>query len=98
MRALQERQITAFCVVPQIFYLIHERIFKEVAKRGKLASRAAVPDARQPVPAPIWVNAGPVLFGKIHETFGPQMRYLVTGGSRFDPGIARDFHAFGIDC
>ena len=26
LRALQERQITAFAVVPQFFYLIHERI------------------------------------------------------------------------
>ena len=25
------------------------------------------------------------------------MRYLVTGGSRFDPEIGRDFHALGID-
>ena len=25
------------------------------------------------------------------------MRYLVTGGSRFDPAIARDFHDLGID-
>jgi len=25
------------------------------------------------------------------------MRYLITGGSRFDPVVARDFHDFGID-
>ena len=36
LRALQERDITVFCVVPQFFYLIHERIFKELHKRGKL--------------------------------------------------------------
>ena len=35
LRALQERDITAFCVVPQFFYLIHEKIFKEINKRGK---------------------------------------------------------------
>jgi len=33
LRALQERNITAFAVVPQFFYLIHERIFQEVEKR-----------------------------------------------------------------
>src|SRR5712691_10183084 len=37
LRALQERNITAFAVVPQCFYLIHERIFKEVAKHGRIA-------------------------------------------------------------
>jgi long-chain acyl-CoA synthetase len=35
LRALQERNITTFCVVPQFFYLIHERIFKELNKRGQ---------------------------------------------------------------
>jgi long-chain acyl-CoA synthetase len=98
LRALQERQITAFCVVPQFFYLIHERIFKEVAKRGKIAESIL----RSLMRANLYVhrfglNAGPMLFGKIHKTFGTRMRYLVTGGSRFDPGIARDFRAFGID-
>src|SRR6266699_4775984 len=37
LRALSERQITAFAVVPQFFYLIHERIFKEVQQRGRVA-------------------------------------------------------------
>ncbi len=32
LRALRERDITAFAVVPQFFYLIHERIFKEAAQ------------------------------------------------------------------
>ena len=36
LRAFEERQITAFAVVPQFFYLIHDRIFKEVIKRGKI--------------------------------------------------------------
>src|SRR5437763_480201 len=39
LRALQERNITTFAVVPQFFYLIHERIFQEVKKRGVLTRR-----------------------------------------------------------
>jgi len=98
LRALEERQITAFCVVPQFFYLIHERIFKEVRKRGRLAESAL----RLLMRTNRWlqrfgVNAGPVFFGKIHRTFGTHMRYLITGGSRFDTGIARDFQDFGIE-
>src|SRR5882724_9709765 len=45
----------------------------------------------------VGINAGKVFFGKIHATFGKRMRYLITGGSRFDPSIARDFYSFGID-
>jgi long-chain acyl-CoA synthetase len=98
LRALQERNITAFCVVPQFFYLIHERILKELHKRGKLtlslvhALMALNRGLRR-----IGINAGKFFFGKIHATFGARMRYLVTGGSRFDPAIARDFYSFGID-
>jgi len=45
----------------------------------------------------VHINVGKLFFGKIHATFGPRMRYLITGGSRFDPAIARDFYSFGID-
>ncbi len=98
LRALQERNITTFCVVPQFFYLIHERIFKELNKRGKLTLRLVrTLMALNRGLRKIGVNAGKAFFGKIHATFGSRMRYLVTGGSRFDPAIARDFYSFGID-
>ena len=98
LRALQERGITAFCVVPQFFYLIHERIFKELNKRGKATLRLvrALMALNRGLRR-LKINAGKVFFGKIHATFGARMRYLVTGGSRFDPAIARDFYSFGID-
>jgi long-chain acyl-CoA synthetase len=98
LRALQERNITAFCVVPQFFYLIHERILKELHKRGKLTlSLVHALMALNRALRRIGINAGKLFFGKIHATFGTRMRYLVTGGSRFDPAIARDFYSFGID-
>jgi long-chain acyl-CoA synthetase len=98
LRALQERDITVFCVVPQFFYLIHERIFKELNKRGKLTLRLVrALMALNRLLRRVGVNAGKIVFGKIHATFGARMRYLITGGSRFDPAIARDFYSFGID-
>jgi long-chain acyl-CoA synthetase len=98
LRALRERNITAFAVVPQFYYLIHERIFQEVAKRGALTQTIfrrmmALNRALRKV----GINAGPILFAKVHETLGKKIRYLATGGSRFDPDIGRDFHALGID-
>src|SRR3989454_5296564 len=97
LRALNERQITIFAVVPQFFYLIHERIFKEVAKRGQVAGWAlkALMNLNRGLRA-VGVNAGRIFFGKLHRTFGEKMRYLITGGSRFDPQIGHDFHALGI--
>jgi long-chain acyl-CoA synthetase len=98
LRALNERQITIFAVVPQFFYLIHERIFKEVAKRGQVAGWAltALMALNRGLRA-VGFNAGRIFFGKLHSTFGDRMRYLITGGSRFDPQIGYDFYALGID-
>jgi long-chain acyl-CoA synthetase len=98
MRALSERNITAFAVVPQFYYLIHERIFQEVAKRGAVTRKIfGAMVALNRALRKVGINAGPVLFRKIHNTLGPKMRYLATGGSRFDPQIMRDFHDLGID-
>ncbi len=98
LRALQERQITIFAVVPQFFYLIHERIFKEVGKRGRIAESVLRYLMRvNGFLRKFGLNAGKLFFGKIHATLGKDMRYLITGGSRFDPVVARDFHDFGID-
>jgi long-chain acyl-CoA synthetase len=98
LRALRERNVTAFAVVPQFFNLIHERIFKEVQQRGAMARFAF---ARMMLLngfcRKFGFNLGRVLFGKIHDLFGRRMRYLVTGGSRFDPQIGQDFYALGID-
>ena len=98
LRALSERNITAFAVVPQFFYLIHERLFQEVAKRGAITRKIfGAMVALNRTLRKIGINAGPILFKKVHQTLGPKMRYLATGGSRFDPAIMRDFHDLGID-
>ena len=98
LRALRERNITAFAVVPQFFNLIHERIFKEVQQRGAPARFALRRMMRlNALGRKLGFNPGRVLFRKIHDLFGSRMRFLVTGGSRFDPQIARDFYALGID-
>jgi len=98
LRALQERRITAFAVVPQFFNLIHERIFQEAARHGRLGKHglSALMNINRLLRRLGW-NAGKLLFPAIHRTFGDRMRYLVTGGSRFDPSIANDFYALGID-
>jgi long-chain acyl-CoA synthetase len=98
LRALSERNITAFAVVPQFFYLIHERVMQNVAKRGALTQKifAAMVVLNRTL-RKVGVNTGRFLFREVHDTLGPKMSYLVTGGSRFDPGIAHAFHDLGID-
>jgi long-chain acyl-CoA synthetase len=95
--ALREHGITIFCCVPQFFYLIHERIYSEVAKKGA-ATRAIFKLMLliSRISRSVGMNPGKVMFAKVHNLLGTKMRYLVTGGSRFDPAIGRDFHALGF--
>ena len=42
-------------------------------------------------------NLGRLFFRPVHAIFGGTMRYTVSGGSRFDTAIQRDFHRLGLD-
>jgi long-chain acyl-CoA synthetase len=98
MRALAERDITIFCVVPQFFYLIRERVWKEVERAGRLrrtAFRWLL--ALNGLTRKLGVNLGRHAFRPVHAIFGRRMRYMVSGGSRFDPAIQRDFYRLGLD-
>jgi long-chain acyl-CoA synthetase len=96
--ALGSRGISIFACVPQFFYLIHQRITSEAAKKGALARGVL----RAAISANVWLrdrtglNPGKVLFARIHRTLGSRMRLFVTGGSKFDPGISRDLYGLGF--
>lgn len=98
LEALQQRRITIFACVPQFFYLIHERVMAEVAKANPV--RRAV--FRALLRTNGWLrahtgwNPGRRWFAKVHAVLGSHMRFLVTGGSRFDPTIGRDLYDMGF--
>jgi long-chain acyl-CoA synthetase len=98
VEALGTRGITIFACVPQFFYLIHQRVMGEVAAQGALGRRAVSLLIRLTVwlRDHVGLNPGPRLFARVHQAFGPRMRVLITGGSRFDPLIARDLYGMGL--
>src|SRR5215469_15153479 len=97
LRALQERGITVFACVPQFFYLILDRIQKQVQQKSAFvralfkAMMAVSAAARR-----LHINLGKVFFARVHHMLGSRMRYLITGGSRFDPEVGRKFEALGF--
>ncbi len=98
LRALQERGVTTFVCVPQFFYLIHQRVTQQVEKAGgakKKIFRAML--ALNGGMRRAGINLGKAFFGKVHAVLGQRMRYLVTGGSRFDPVIGRDLYNMGFE-
>lgn len=98
MRALRERNITLFVCVPQFFYLIHERIFREVTNKGQITKALFQTMMKlNRFTRSMGLNLGKLFFAPVHKLLGVRMRYFVTGGSRFDLSIAQDFHTLGFD-
>ena len=98
LRALRERDITLFCCVPQFFYLIHERIRKEAGAHGRLAQTAFRWMLKLgALSRKLGLNIGKLLFRSVHQMLGPKMKFLVSGGSKLDAEVARDFNAMGFN-
>ena len=96
--ALETRGITILACVPQFFYLIHQRVVGEIERRGRLARRVfrALVAANVVLRDRAGWNPGRRVFARVHHALGPRMRLLITGGSRFDPAIARDLYGLGV--
>jgi long-chain acyl-CoA synthetase len=94
IEAFHRHRITLFICVPQFFYVLHKRIFSQVAAQPlpmralfrsmkAIASRIRKPALRRK------------LFSRVHKAIGPDLRWLASGGSRFDPHIGQDLHDLG---
>ena len=99
MRAFTERRITAFCVVPQFYYLLHQRISERVAASGRIARAAfrTLITLNTGLRSYFRVNLGRLLFRQAHQAVGGRMRIMVCGGSRFDPKVGRDLFGIGFN-
>ena len=98
LRALRERDVTLFACVPQLFYLVHERILKQVESRGVLAQIGfSLLRKLSRFLRGLRINPGKVFFPAVHQALGKKMRYLITGGSRFDAQTGEAFYELGFD-
>jgi long-chain acyl-CoA synthetase len=96
--ALQTRGVTILACVPQFFYLIHQRVAGEIGRKGRVARLlfTSLLAGNRWLRDRLRVNPGRRLFARVHRALGPHMRLLITGGSRFDPDIARDLYGLGV--
>jgi len=97
-RAMREFKPTLLTTVPRLWYLFHKKIFDAVAEKPKavqalfkamFATNGFLRDTFK-------INLGEKFFGKIHESFGGNLRFAVTAGSRFDESVAEDFNKLGF--
>lgn len=98
LQALEEAGITILATVPQFFYLFHNRIQEELAKRPPMARRLfrGMLAINRFSLRYLRLNLGKGLFSRIHRSFGARLRLFVSGGSALDPKVARDFRDMGF--
>jgi long-chain acyl-CoA synthetase len=94
IEAFHKHKITCFICVPQFFYVLHKRIFGEVATQNALVRRvfqltfALAKRVRSR-------GFRRRLFSRIHRSVGPDLWLFASGGSRFDEKIAEDLSVLG---
>jgi long-chain acyl-CoA synthetase len=97
-RGLKESRATALIGVPRLWYLFHKKIFDAV--RGRAAPSRWLFRAMMTVNGwlrdSLGINAGRLLFKRVHEAFGGKLRLAVSGGASFDVKVAKDFHRLGF--
>jgi long-chain acyl-CoA synthetase len=98
LAAMQEAGITILATVPQFFYLFQGRIQEELAHKGMLARKlfSGLLRFNRFCINHFHLSLGRHLFGKIHRTFGTDLRLFVSGGSAFDPKVAQEFCDLGF--
>jgi long-chain acyl-CoA synthetase len=97
LQVLEEEGITAFACGPQFVYAMHRRVLDHVQRGGRMTRtlfRWLLRTNR--FLRRLGIKGGRLLFGRLHRAFGPRMRLLITGGSRFDEAIGRDLYDLGF--
>jgi long-chain acyl-CoA synthetase len=92
--AFHRHRITLFICVPQFFYILHRRIISQ-AESQPFFTRTAFRFMRRMARRTKDLRLRRRLFAKVHRAIGPDLEMLASGGSRFDPEIARDLSELG---
>lgn len=91
VEALQKYKITFIIGVPKLWEMLHKKIMKKIngGKITKFIFKLAEKINSK--------NFSRKIFKKVHDGFGGNIRFFVSGGSKLDPQVSRDFLTLGID-
>lgn len=90
LTAMQEHKVTMMIGVPRLWEMLHKKIMEKINSSKitksvfKLAEKIDSISIRKRI------------FKKVHEGFGGGIRFFVSGGSKLDPQISKDFLTLGI--
>ncbi len=90
LRTLKRDKITILVGVPRLYNLFHRNIMEKINsnKIAKILFKIAKKINNQ--------NFSRKIFKKVHEAFGGNIKYFVSGGAKLDEEIASDLWALGF--
>ena len=90
LNTMKRDKITILIGVPRLYNLFHRNIMDKINsnKIAKILFRLAKLINNQ--------NLNKKIFKKVHEAFGGNIKYFVTGGAKLDPEIASDLTTLGF--
>ncbi|MGL5961130.1 MAG: AMP-binding protein [Cetobacterium sp.] len=91
IQALNDYKITIMIGVPRLWEMLHKKIME------KVNSNKVVKTLFKTCEKIDNKNISKKIFKKVHAGFGGNIRFFVSGGSKLNPEISRDFKTLGID-
>ena len=93
---IKEFEITAMISVPAVFDIIYRKVMKTIEKKGKLANLDKGKKVSQFL-LKMKIDLRKQLFKEVHESLGPKLKLVVTGGAALDPETEKGFNDLGFD-
>jgi long-chain acyl-CoA synthetase len=97
LETMRKTETTVMLGVPRLFEILHDGIIKQASKspivRTIFRVQLSVCRAWQRL---LGWNPGRILFGRVHKSFGGQLRAFVSGGAALDAEVCRNFIAMGF--
>lgn len=91
MDAFKKYNITFMLGVPRLWESIHGKIMDRI---NSSKATATIFKIMEKIGSE---KLSKIVFKKVHESFGDGLRFFVSGGSKLDPQISRDFLTLGIE-
>ena len=93
---IKEFDITAMISVPAVFDIIYRKVMKAIEKKGKLQNLEKGKKISNLL-LKVKIDLRKQLFKEVHESLGPKLKLVVTGGAALDSETEKGFNDLGFD-
>ncbi len=93
---IKEFGITAMISVPAVFDIIYRKVMKAIEKKGKLQNLEKGKKISSLL-LKVKIDLRKQLFKEVHESLGPKLKLVVTGGAALDSETEKGFNDLGFD-